>query len=332
MTDTTSTRRVTPHRGVTAFIGRRLAVGLATLLVVSLIVFLLTQALPGDVARMVLGPNATDAQVDALRDSLGLDRPILVQYLDWLARMVRFDLGTSLTSGMPVADLLRARAANSLTVVGIAVLITIPLSFALGALAARRAGSLADHLISGAAQLILSLPEFVVAVALIAIFATGALGWFPPTSILDPRVPAIAQPSLIVLPVVTMVLIASPHLIESVKTVTREELGSEHVRWARLSGVTENRLLTRYALRNVLAPSLQVSATTIGFLVGGVVAVETAFSFPGIGSALVTAVGSRDVIVVQAITMSITAILVVAFIVADVVGTLLTPRLRGRIT
>lgn len=331
--DTTGQRSTTQRlvsKPVIALIGRRAAIGLATLLVVSFVIFFLTQALPGDVARTVLGPNATEAQLDALREELGLNQSVWAQYFGWLSRMVTLDFGSSLSSGTPVSDLLAVRAQNSLTVIGIAILFTLPLSFLLGVLAARRPGSWADHIISGACQAILSLPEFVVAVLLIVVFATGALGWFPPVSILDSREPAWQQPELLVLPIVTMVLIASPHLIESVKTVVREELGSEHIRWARLSGVPERRLLSRYALRNVLAPSLQVTATTIGFLIGGTVAVERAFSFPGIGSALVSAVANRDVVVVQAIAMAITAILVIAFIIADIVGTLVTPKLRGR--
>lgn len=331
--DTTTQRPITQRpisKAVLALIGRRAAIGLATLLVVSFVIFFLTQALPGDVARTILGPNATEAQLNSLREELGLNQSVWAQYFDWLSRIVTLDFGNSLSSGTPVSDLLAVRAQNSLTVIGIAVLLTLPLSFLLGVLAARRPGSWADHIISGSCQAILSLPEFVVAVLLIVIFATGAFNWFPPVSILDSRESAWQQPELLVLPIMTMVLIASPHLIESIKTLVREELGSEHIRWARLSGVQERRLLSRYALRNVLAPSLQVTATTIGFLIGGTVAVERAFSFPGIGSALISAVANRDVVVVQAIAMAITAILVIAFIIADIVGTLVTPKLRGR--
>ncbi|MFT4029832.1 MAG: ABC transporter permease [Protaetiibacter sp.] len=328
MTAKDTTTRI-EYAGAVQAVARSVAIGLATLLVVSFVVFFATQALPGDVARQILGANATAEQLANLREQLGLDRPAIVQYLDWLGGIARLDFGTSLAARIPVGELLATRAANTVAVVLIAALVAIPLAFVLGILAARRPGGLADHVISAGAQLSLSMPEFVIGIALLSVLAANVLHLVPPASILDPRYGPLAQPQLLVLPVLTMVLIAMPHLVESVKTLMREELGSEHVRWARLSGIRESRIRSRYALPNVLAPSLQVSATTLGYLLGGTVAVETVFSFPGIGSALVSAVASRDVVVVQAITMSVTAILVLAFVVADVIGMLTTPRLRA---
>lgn len=313
---------------VLGFAGRRLLLGLLTLLIVSFVVFALTQALPGDIARQILGQNATDAQLSGLRSRLGLDRPFILQYLDWLLGVIRLDFGTSLASGTPVAELLAVRAENTATIVVAALLVALPLAIFLGGVAASRSGRFSDHAISGGMFGILALPEFVVGVILIALLAGPVLRIFPPASILDPRKTALEQPELMVLPCLTMILIALPHLTESVKTLVRDELGSEHVLWARLYGVREPRILTRGVLPNVASPTSQIIATTINFLLGGSVAVETVFGFPGLGSALVAAVANRDIVVVQGIAMGIAAFMVLAFFVADLVGLLTTPKLR----
>ena len=313
--------------GLSAYIVQRVLLGIAALLLVSFLVFLLTQALPGDIARQILGQNATEAQIEALRARLGVDQPFIVQYLTWLTGVLRLDFGTSLASGTAVSELLHVRAANTATVVGIALVIVIPLAIALGVLAAGRSRVL-EHGISGTMFTILALPEFVVGIVLIALLAGPVLQLFPPTSILDPRVPAIEQPEMLVLPVITMVLIATPHLTETVKALVRDELGSEHVLWTRLNGVPERRIMARGVLPNIAAPTSQVVATTVNFLLGGTVAVETVFGFPGIGSALVAAVANRDIIVVQAIAIGIATFLVIAFFLADLIGVLTTPKLR----
>lgn len=313
---------------LTGMIVRRIGLGALMLIIVSFIVFACTQALPGDIARQVLGQNATAEQLANLREQLGLTRPLIVQYADWLWGAVRGDFGTSIGSGMPVADILAVRVQNSLAVVSVSLAIVLPLAVLLGTLAARRPGSVVDHVVSGAMHGILSLPEFVVGILVIALLATNVFRLFPPASILDPRESVWAQPELLVLPVVTMVLIALPHLTESVKTLMRDELASEHIRWARLSGIREPRILGRFALPSILPPTLQVSAVTVNYLLGGTVAVETVFSFPGIGSALVGAVQNRDIVTVQAVSILIAAVLLAAFVIADILGMLATPRLR----
>jgi len=312
----------------TRLVTRRVLTGAAMLVTVSILVFTATQALPGDIARTILGQSATAEQLARLRAELGLDLPAWQQYLRWAGGLLSGDLGTSLASGTPVAELLRVRAANSLTVVVAALVITLPLGLLLGLLAARRAGSALDLGISGTVQAILSLPEFVVGIVLVVLFGGGLLRLLPPTSPLDPRQPAWTQPQLLVLPVATMVLIALPHLTEATKTLLREELSGDYVRWARLSGLGDARLLTHYALPNTWGPVAQVGGVTVNYLLGGVVAVETVFAFPGIGSELVSAVGSRDIVVVQVIAMGIATILLVTFLLADLVGLLTNPRLR----
>ncbi|MFT4306417.1 MAG: ABC transporter permease [Microbacterium sp.] len=313
---------------LTRLILRRLAVGILMLFMVSLIIFFATQALPGDIARQLLGQNATEDQLARVRAELGLDRPVLLQYLDWIGGLLTGDLGTSLASGTPVVELLAVRIGNSATMLLIAALIVLPLGMVLGTIAARRPGGAIDAVISTTMQLILALPEFIVGILLILLLAGGALRVLPPTSPIDPRESIWAQADLLVLPVATLVLIALPHLAESVKTLVRDELASDAVRWARLSGVRESRTLFRHALPNVLGPTAQVAGVTVNYLIGGAVAVETVFAYPGIGSALVSAVANRDIVVVQVIGMGIALVLFVTFLVADFIGYLVEPRLR----
>lgn len=328
MNPTTETSRTVHSPSLAGMIARRVGIGAVMLLIVSFIVFVCTQALPGDIARQVLGQNATAEQLANLREQLGLTRPLIVQYLDWLWGALRGDFGTSIGSGMPVSELLAVRVQNSLAIVAVSLAIVLPLAVLLGTLAARRPGGAVDHVVSGAMHGILSLPEFVVGILVIALLATNVVRLFPPASILDPRESVWAQPELLVLPVITMVLIALPHLTEAVKTLMRDELASEHVRWARLSGIRESRILERFAFPNTVPPTLQVAAVTVNYLLGGTVAVETVFSFPGIGSALVNAVANRDIVTVQAVAILIAAVLLVAFVVADILGMLANPRLR----
>ncbi len=309
---------------------KRLGIGLLMLCVVSFIVFFCTQALPGDIARQILGQNATPEQIAALRAQLGLDQPVFVQYGNWLMGMLQLDPGTSLASRMPVAELIASRLANSLTIVGIAFLLVVLLSYGLGILASRKPGGILDTVISGINHFILSLPEFVVGIIVIVILAVNVFKLFPPASIIDSRYAAIEQPTLLVLPVLCLVLVATPHVLESIRTLMREELESSSVTWARLSGVGEGRILLRYALPNILAPSLQVVAASINFLLGGMVAVEAVFAFPGIGSALVSAVSTRDIVTVQGIAMFIAVVMVIALMIADIIGDLSLAKIRTK--
>ncbi|HEY0217425.1 MAG TPA: ABC transporter permease [Cellulomonas sp.] len=308
---------------------RRAGSAVVMLLVVSLVVFFLTQALPGDVVRQVLGQSATDAQVARLRAELGLDRPLVQQYLHWLAGLVHGDLGTSLTSKTPVAELIGSRIGATGVLVAVTAVILLPLALLLGTLAARRPGGVVDHVVSGVVTAVLALPEFVVGILLVLLLATTVLHVLPPTSVVAGREAVWQDPRLLVLPVGTLVLTAMPYLVESVKTAMRDELASDHVRWARLSGVPEQRLLLRHALRNAIGPSLQVSAMTLTYLIGGTVAVEVVFAYPGLGSALVSAVGSRDVTVVQGVVMVVATASLLIYLVVDLLGVLLSPRTRG---
>ena len=306
----------------------RLALGFSMLAIVSLVVFFFTQGLPGDVARDVLGQTATDSQVAAMRAKLGLDHSVIHQYRDWVGGLVCLDLGTSLTSRTSVAALIRPRLVNSALLVSTTAAILLPLALLLGLLAARRPGGLIDVGVSAAVLVILALPEFVIAVLVVVVFATNLWRVFPPTSIIDPYRPLWRQLQFFAMPVLALVLGSLPYSTESLRAAIGEELTREHILWARLSGLSEQRILLRHALPNALAPTLQVGGTTLIYLTGGIVAVENVFAFPGVGSALTQAVANRDIPVVQAISMLIAAIALAIYLAADFLGVLLTPRLR----
>jgi peptide/nickel transport system permease protein len=313
---------------MTIYILRRLAYAAAMLLAISVLVFFFTQALPGNVARQLLGQNATAAEVSRLRAHLGLDKPLLSQYTEWIGHLLTLNLGSSLTSGTPVTQLIADRAVNSAVLVGITSAVLIPAVLILGMLAARHPGGIVDSVVSGTVLVVMALPEFIIAVLVVVLLASNVFHILPPTSVINPGASLWSQWNLLVLPVLALVIGSLPYLTESVKTVLREELGSEHITWARLSGVPERRLLWRHAMPNAIGPTLQVAGTTLVYLTGGIVAVENVFAFPGIGEALTAAVANRDIPVVQAIAMLLAAVALAVYLLADVLHLLLSPRLR----
>jgi peptide/nickel transport system permease protein len=310
------------------YILRRLAYAAAMLLAISVLVFFFTQALPGNVARQLLGQNATAAEVSRLRAHLGLDKPLLSQYAEWIGHLLTLNLGSSLTSGTPVTHLIADRAVNSAVLVGITSAVLIPAVLILGMLAARHPGGIVDSVVSGTVLVVMALPEFIIAVLVVVLLASNVFHILPPTSVINPGASLWSQWNLLVLPSLALVIGSLPYLTESVKTVLREELGSEHITWARLSGVPERRLLWRHAMPNAIGPTLQVAGTTLVYLTGGIVAVENVFAFPGIGEALTAAVANRDIPVVQAIAMLLAAVALAVYLLADVLHLLLSPRLR----
>lgn len=310
------------------YVVKRLVVGVVMLAIVSVAIFFFTQALPGDVARQVLGQNATDAQVEALRNQLGLNQPVIVQYFEWVRGMLTGQFGTSLTSGLPVGESIAPRVANSATLVASTIIILIPLALTLGTSAALRPRGIIDAAVSFAVLVVIALPEFIIAILVIVLLATNIVKIFPPTSIVDAAIPVWEQANYFALPVIALVIGSIPYFTESVRTTIREELSSEYVVWARLSGVTSTRVLWRYAMPNAIGPSLQVAGTTLVYLTGGIVAVENVFAFPGIGVALTAAVANRDIPVVQTIAMLLATVALLIYLVADVCGILLTPKLR----
>jgi peptide/nickel transport system permease protein len=310
------------------FLLRRVVLGLLTLLLVSVVVFAATQALPGNAAIAILGRNATPARVAALTRQLHLDRSAVSQYLHWLGGVITGNLGTSAATQQPVTQLLSGRIANSAFLVLVSALVAIPLSIALGVLMAVRRDRPTDHVLSMVSLALAALPEFVIGIALALLFATNLFHIFPAVTIIPPGDHAWNVPKAVVLPAATLVLAVTPYISRIMRGSMVEVLESEYVTMARLKGLSNRTVIWRHAVPNAIVPAIQVSALQLAYLAGGIVVVEYVFSFPGIGASLVDAVGNRDVPTVQALTIIIAAVYVVVNLVADLLTIVVTPRLR----
>jgi peptide/nickel transport system permease protein len=317
--------------GLGSFIVRRVLLGILVLALVSVVVFAATQALPGDPARAILGRTATPASLKALREQLHLNRPVLSQYTSWVTGLLHGDMGTSLAAREPVSTYLHDRLINSAFLVIVAGVISIPLSVAIGAYAALRRDGMFDVTSSIGTLLLAALPEFVVGVSLVVLFATTVFHALPGISYLAPGQRPWSHPKEMLLPILTLVIAVTPYVARIMRASMIEVLESDYVEMARLKGVPERVVIVRHALPNALGPTFQVIAINLAYLAGGVIVVEYVFNYAGIGGALQNAVSTRDLPVVQALAMLIAALYVVLNMLADIATILVTPRLRTRL-
>jgi peptide/nickel transport system permease protein len=315
-------------RGIPGFVVRRLLLGIVTLFFASLVIFAATQALPGDAARSILGRSATPESLAALREQLGLDKPVVEQYASWIGNVLTGDLGTSLSNSRPVTENIGEPLVNSAFLMLLAGVISIPLGIVIGAVSARRRDGPFDQVTSAITLALASLPEFVVGLTFAVLFATTVLTVLPSVSIIDPGVRPWHYPKELILPVLTLVIAVVPYTVRIMRASMVEVLESDYVEMARLKGLSERLVLWRHAVPNGLAPTFQVAALNLAYLAGGIVVVEAVFNYPGIGTALVDAVRARNMPVVQAVTLLIAGLYVVLNLLADVATILVSPRLR----
>ena len=313
------------------FILRRLLLGALVLILVSIVIFLATQALPGDTARAILGRTATPASLAALREQLHLNRPVIVQYLTWAGGLLHGDAGNSMAAQEPVTRLISDRIVNSAFLVLCAGLISIPLSVLIGAYAALWRDKAFDVITSLSTLVLAALPEFVVGVTLVVLFATTVSHLLPAVSIIPPGGKPWEQPVALILPVLTLVIAVTPYVARIMRASMIEVLESDYVEMARLKGLSERIVIQRHALPNALGPTFQVIALNLAYLAGGVIVVEYVFNYAGIGGALRDAVSNRDLPVIQALAMLIAGLYVVLNLLADIATILVTPRLRTRL-
>jgi peptide/nickel transport system permease protein len=242
--------------------------------------------------------------------------------------LIRGDFGSSLTGAHdPVSTLIGGPIENTVTLALVALLAMIPIAIVLGVWAGVRAGRAPDHVVSGLTLGFIALPDFVVGSSLILIFSISA-GWLPPISLVAPGSSPLATPSVLVLPVATIVIVAVGFAVRMVRAGVIETMSSDYVQMARLNGVVERRVVFKYALRNALAPTVQVLALTLQWLVGGLFIIETVFSYPGIGLGLVEAVTDKNIPYIQAVAVLVAAAYIAINILADLVVVLLVPKLR----
>jgi peptide/nickel transport system permease protein len=309
------------------YAARRIGIALLLLLVVSILIFTATQVLPGDAADTILGRTATEAQKAILRRQLGLNRSLPAQYWGWIWGVVRGHLGYSFGSNESVSAFIGARLGNSVVLALGTLIVLVPVSVALGTLAGIRRGRAADHVISGISLALIALPEFVTG-TILALVLGISLAILPPTSIIPSGSGPLSDPRILVLPVLTLCLAGAAYIIRMLRSGVVEAMASDYVQAARLNGIPEGRVIVWHALRNALAPTIQVVALTVQWLIGGVVVVESVFSYPGLGQGLVQSVTARDIPVVQALTLLIAAVYIVLNLIADMVVILLVPKLR----
>jgi len=310
------------------FVGRRLLLLLFTLLAVSLLIFTLTQLLPGDVATMILGMSATPEDLATLRERLGLNEPFWEQYGLWLGKLLQGDLGISTRFDRPVTELIGDRLANSAILGGLSLAIAVPVGIGCGILAALKPQSAFDQTASSITIFAIALPEFVTGALLIMIFSTW-LGWFEPFSALDSSVTGWERVSRFVLPALALSFVILGYILRMVRAEMIRTLQSPFVRTARLKGLKRSTIVFRHALPLAMGPAVTVIALCLGWIAGGLVVVESMFGFPGLGRLLVFAIQNRDVPLIQAISLIVAALYAGGNLLADLVQRWLDPRTRA---
>jgi peptide/nickel transport system permease protein len=310
------------------FLIRRILLGLLTLLIVSVIVFVATQALPGDAAVLKLGRTRTPQALAALRAHFHLNQPIYAQYWGWLIDTVQGNLGNSFLQNVPVTQVLSSSAGNTFWLALYAAAVGLPLGYVIGIVSAVKRGRTFDNVSTVAMLVIAAIPDFVLGILMILLFAVSVFRLFPAVSLLNTSQSAATQLHYVFLPALTLALVTAPYVARMIRASMIEVLESDYISMARLKGVKEWRVVMHHALVNGAGPSLQVTAISLAYLAGGVVVVESVFRYPGLGSELVQAVLARDLPVIQAIVLIFAAVYVGVNIIADLITIMITPRLR----
>jgi peptide/nickel transport system permease protein len=308
---------------------KRLAIGAATLVLASMIVFAVLEIVPGDPARLMMGLNATEDAVQALREQMGLDRPVIVRYADWALGMLGGDFGRSYTYSVPVIDLVLERAAVSLPLAIISLILSPAVALPVGIFAAARRGRAADTIAMGTAQLGVAIPNFWFALLLVYVFAVGLrllpAGGFPGWSAgLWPGLKAL------VMPAIALALPQAAILSRVTRSALIEVLGEDYIRTARAKGLPQSRILWRHALRNAMIPVLTILGLQFAFLVAGTIIIENVFYLPGLGRLVFQAITQRDLIVVESVVMLLVATVIIVNLVVDLLYAVIDPRLRAR--
>lgn len=312
---------------VTGYLLKRLGLTVLTLILLSLIIFLAGNVLPGNPGRAILGNFASQSAVQALNHRLGVDRPLINQYWSWASGIVRGDLGTSYQFTAPVSSFLFPALGRSLKLAVLAFVLVVPLSILGGVVAALNRGRPVDRVISVTGLSLSTLPEFVSGVVLIVVFAIE-LKWLPYPANPPAGASVPSQIRYLLLPAIVLVLVLFGYIMRMARAGTIEALDSDYVRTATLKGLPRSVVIRRHVLRNSLLPTITVIATQTGYLIGGLVIVETLFNYPGLGRLIFTAATDKDFPMLEAGVLTIGIVYLVATLVADILYTLLNPRIR----
>lgn len=314
---------------MTAYLTRRLAAGLVTLAVASVVVFSVLEVVPGDPARLILGMNATEDAISALREELGLDRPLIARYVAWAGGLLSLDFGRSYTYSVPVTELVAERAAVSIPLALIALALSTSIAIPVGLFAASRRGRRADTIAMAASQFGVAVPNFWFALLLVYVFsvwlrllpAGGFPGW-----------DAGFRPALqaLILPAVALALPQAAILARVTRGALIEVLGEDFIRTARAKGLPWRKVLWRHALRNAMLPVLTILGLQFAFLLAGTVIIENVFYLPGLGRLVVQAITQRDLVVVESVVMLLVAAVILVNLLVDLSYAVVDPRLRSR--
>ena len=307
--------------------GRRLGLSLLTLALLSVVVFAGAQLLPGDVGRAILGPLADPDAVAAINHELGADRPAIETYFTWIGHFLIGDMGRSYTFRTPVAPFIGTALLNSLKLAAVVFAIVVPLSIGAGVYAAMRAGRWQDRVISVTSLSLTVVPEFVSSIALILVLGIW-LRWLPISAATRPGTPALEQLRHLILPALPLVIVLFGYIARMARAGTLEALDSDYTRTAILKGLPQRTVIFRHVLGNALLPTITVVAAQVGYMIGGLVVVESLFRYQGIGSLILTAARGKDFPMLEAGILTVGAIFVLTTLAADTLYTVLNPRLR----
>ncbi|PLP57792.1 ABC transporter permease [Mesorhizobium loti] len=308
-------------------IAQRIALGLLLLFAVSVLIFIGTQILPGDVAQSILGQSATAESLANLREALGLNDPAYIRYFRWLGGVLTGNLGTALSSGQDIASAIGGRLWNTLFLAFWAAAVSVPLAIVLGLLAVRYRNGFVDKLISGLALASTSLPEFFIGYLLVYFFAVQ---WqiFPGISTVYDGMPFLERMKAIALPATALTLVVLAHMMRMTRAAILNVMQSAYIETAELKGLSPFEIIRKHAFPNAIAPVVNVVMLNLAYLIVGVVVVEVIFVYPGMGQYLVDHVAKRDVPVVQAVGLIFAAVYITLNMIADIAAILANPRLR----
>lgn len=318
---------LSPWRGPARLVAKRIGLAFITLLLVSAVVFTISGLLPGDAAQELLGQGATPEQIAALRHEMGLDRPAVVRYFEWLRGIAVGDPGNSIVANKPVADIISERLPNTLTLAGLTTLFAVPFAFLVGIWSAVTRGRATDRALNIMTLAMVALPEFLVATIAVLVFSVKLL-WLPSITIV-PQDPTLGEfLRAYAMPVMVLGVGVIAQLGRMIRAAIIAELDRPYVEMARLKGVSQSRLIVRHVLPNAVGPIANAMALSLSYLFGGAIIVETIFSYPGLASLMVNAVTSRDMPLLQACAMIFCATYLLLVLIADTVAILANPRLR----
>lgn len=309
-------------------IGRRLLLMIPTLILASMLIFALAEVLPGDVGRSILGPYATEEQVQILNEKLGADRPIVVRYVSWAGGFVTGDWGESALQKVPVRPLVLEAFGNSLILAGFALVLIVPTSILLGVFSGLRKDSVLDRTITVSTLSMTVIPEFVSGVVLLYVFAVW-LKWLPVTALPPDGSPFYTRLYYLILPAIPLMFLELGYIARMARVGTVQVLSMPYIRTAVLKGLPRRRVIFGHVLRNAMVPTVTVIGSQVGWLIGGLVVIEVLFVYPGVGKLMVDAALTHDVPLLEASVLMVAIVYMLANLIADIIVALLNPRIRA---